>query len=142
MWSPWKCEMMTVSTWPASMPEALRLPWNWPVAPLLRAKLASPRAGVDDDQLRTRVDGDRRIGDRDHIGCRLQEGGGEAGIHFVAALVRNERIGEFEAVDTVGRDGDLVRADFVAIPSGVLRPDGRRLRQAGDPFIGNNARRP
>ena len=42
MWSPWKCEMMTVSTWLRSMPAAFRLPWNWPAAPLLRSKLASP----------------------------------------------------------------------------------------------------
>ena len=42
MWSPWKCEMMTVSTLSRSMPAAFRLLWNWPLTPLLRSKLASP----------------------------------------------------------------------------------------------------
>ena len=42
MWSPWKCEMITVSTLSRSMPAAFRFDWNWPLTPLLRSKLASP----------------------------------------------------------------------------------------------------
>ena len=41
-WSPWKCEITTVSTALRSMPAALRFVWNWPVAPLVRSKFASP----------------------------------------------------------------------------------------------------
>ena len=42
MWSPWMWEMMTTSTWLRSMPDAFRLAWNCPAAPLLFLKFASP----------------------------------------------------------------------------------------------------
>ncbi len=41
-WSPWKCEITTVSTALRSMPAALRFVWNWPAAPFERSKFASP----------------------------------------------------------------------------------------------------
>ena len=88
MWSPWKCEMMTMSTALRSMPAAFRLLWNWPLAPLLRSKLASPEAGVDDDELGAGVDDDRRVRDRHHV---LFHVSGSSSASFTSVLLGVER---------------------------------------------------
>ena len=42
MWSPWKCEITTMSTAFGSIPAAAMLVANWPTAPLLDANAAGP----------------------------------------------------------------------------------------------------
>ena len=51
MWSPWKCEISTMSTAFGSMPAAFMLALIWPAAPLVCLEGAKPVAGVDHDQL-------------------------------------------------------------------------------------------
>ena len=91
MWSPWKCEMMTVSTALRSMPAAVRLLWNWPTDALAPLEVGRARAGVDDDELGAGVDDDRRVRDRHQVLLHVR--GVERLLELVFRDVEDERVG-------------------------------------------------
>ena len=64
MWSPWKCEMMTMSTALRSMPDGLQVGVELAGDALAALEVGFAGAGVDDDQLGAGVDDDRRVRDR------------------------------------------------------------------------------
>ena len=124
MWSPWKCEITTMSTAFGSKPAAAMLLANCPTLPLLDAKAAAAVAGVDHDQLAAGIDDQRRELDR-HLVLR-HERLFERGVDFVLLGVEHEGIAQREVVDAVGDDGHLGVADLVAIETRRLLVGRRR----------------
>ena len=131
MWSPWKCEMITVSTWLRSMPDAFKLFVELAGRTLAALEIGLARASVDHHELAAGVDDDGRVGDGDHVGTGRQVGGRQTLVHLLAALARHEAIRKLGAGDAVGDHRHLVRADLVAVPAGVLRAGRRRSSLRG-----------
>ncbi len=94
MWSPWKCEITTMSTAFGSKPAAAMLLANWPTLPLLDANARRAVAGVEDDQLAAGIDDQRSELDA-HLVLR-HKGFLERGVDFILLRVEDEAVAERE----------------------------------------------
>ena len=106
MWSPWKCEMMTMSTALRSMPAAFRLvDGTGRRRPCCARSCASPVPVSISDELGAGVDDDRRVRDRHHVLFHVS--GEQRLVHLVLLDVEDEGVRRLEGVAAVGDDGDL-----------------------------------
>ena len=98
------------------------------------------RAGIYDDELRSRIHHHGIVRRRHHVLFII--GRRERSVHLLALLVGDVVVVEFELVGAIGHDGDFDVADLVAVPARRLGAGGRRRGgrgRAGDERSGGGS---
>ena len=115
-----------VSTCLGSMPAAARLSLQVPDA---EPRQLTAGAGIDQDELRAGIDGERRERDRQRVG--REEVVGERLLHVRPGGVAHELVVDLAVPDSVVDRGQLIAADLVAIDAGRLLAGRGRGRRRG-----------
>jgi hypothetical protein len=116
MWSPWKCEMTTMSTVVGSTPAAARL-------------AARSVAGIEQHELRPGIHQGRMEVVADLVGRKATRG--EERLHVLELGVAGWTGAELDLAHTVQNGGDLEIPDLVAIVAGRLLAGRGRGRTSG-----------